>query len=1116
MKSIQKIYNYDDNKFEFSILEEFIVEFESIYENFPLLPTIIRQMLQTNQDQRFDFKKILKALPLWEDIEIQFFQETKLMKGLPRRNGFKARVGQNLEQKKNHSRNSSNISPIKNMIYSDEQSLQNQLNLKSVSKMESKRQITNGEYLSSNVSTSSRIDRGRRDSRVKRNEARSREVSQNPLNKIINSRMIKEESVKRSSRARQESMRSVSSYSNGVYFTNTTNRSNNAPNQYMKIESMDSLQKFIIEKEKTPKDSFNGDYSYQNLDYSPQKNTSRQSWKHFENRPSKNSFNRNIKIEDINNNIIRTNQSNNDQVPNNEIHSHQPKYLNPRSSHNSNTRGRQFPGSHERENRTPDPPTQSRRGTSSIKNKLGTTPRNDSRNNSRNIFDPWVYKNRGHPVKRLKARSSYDPLIRRTHSNLENTIVSRKTTGHYNNIDFISRNNNRSSWNEFSANNHQIYNQVLNYNNSRECQKEGYVSNNPLYKRMLSSKTLKIPEKISNTQKVKKNSFGSKIINNIGAVFGLQNKNKYKVSSNHNNVAEWKDLKYQDIMKRRENENFWKQEQPSSKENLTQRVSILSCKESEMDKTPIRSSNLDFIGEFDEQSQKYVNVSKPSHQRKVNNCQQIIQTGPKKPLKAPSIDNSNHFKRNPGRLVIQVGNNKRKSSLSRIRIRARDNSTHQAPSKNIRINRSALKNVRKDDQSVFDRTMKSNISYSQPGNDTSYVSSRSKVSKKKIIKIFHEEPKSTSEVSEIRFMLEDKLNLLMSTQTANKPPTDNQISVVETENSILHFNIKEPNLLSMKNSANDESNNNRRGRSSSVFSYIKQKDKKLKPENNISRVSSYSKRKNKLKEKSFSGKRRKRGSSVKLNYKQVIRNKSKLKKPPLRRNSEKRNNLKISHEKLQKKENQIRLNLVSRRKLEHLSDYHDKKSSRSKLSSRRENNQLKSDNVHSIEFEIAGVGSVLSEDSVICDISSFKDMEQTLKKKPEFLPQNTNLHKQNYHIDRDYNPVKYETANNRTMKPHQDNYLAYNSQTNHSNYAHYNSYKAKRNSYRANKLRHLQSSKEMISFDKEGRLPGENLLSQKENLLDRNSIVEQNVKKENSDRFRIALQDFMDQRFFNS
>ena len=84
MKSIQSVYNYDSSKFETGKLDSFLSQLDDIYQSFPLLPMIIRQMLIIDQTTRFSFKKIKKALPDWEELAIQFAREPELERSIIR------------------------------------------------------------------------------------------------------------------------------------------------------------------------------------------------------------------------------------------------------------------------------------------------------------------------------------------------------------------------------------------------------------------------------------------------------------------------------------------------------------------------------------------------------------------------------------------------------------------------------------------------------------------------------------------------------------------------------------------------------------------------------------------------------------------------------------------------------------------------------------------------------------------------------------------------------------------------------------------------------------------------------------------------------------------------
>lgn len=83
LKSIQDLYNYKTSRFESTLLESMLTDFSTLYQSFPLLPLILRQMLIPDQTKRFSFKKIKKALPSFSELEIQFQREPNLMEDFP-------------------------------------------------------------------------------------------------------------------------------------------------------------------------------------------------------------------------------------------------------------------------------------------------------------------------------------------------------------------------------------------------------------------------------------------------------------------------------------------------------------------------------------------------------------------------------------------------------------------------------------------------------------------------------------------------------------------------------------------------------------------------------------------------------------------------------------------------------------------------------------------------------------------------------------------------------------------------------------------------------------------------------------------------------------------------
>ena len=276
----------------------------------------------------------------------------------------------------------------------------------------------------------------------------------------------------------------------------------------------------------------------------------------------------------------------------------------------------------------------------------------------------------------------------------------------------------------------------------------------------------------------------------------------------------------------------------------------------------------------------------------------------------------------------------------------------------------------------------------------------------------------------------------------------------------------------------------REERSSSVFSNLKKKKVTNENEQNNSRVSSYSKRKNRFHEKSSEKKPRK-SSKIKIKYSKLIKPIKRLRLPPLKPKSINKENLKINPipYKFEKNRNVIGL---------------------SPLSSRRSNRKLRSDRASSIQFKITnsniGDVSIESQDSVICDISSFKDLD----------PYN------NEHHNKKYNSVNM--TDNKVMNENNTKYtesrVRYDTEnTNHTRKLKFSKKLDRLNmddfsSKKSNRIeeKKMSSRNEMFLFDTNGKLVREELFG---NIQ---SGTSESDWGRNSKKFMNALEKFLKQK----
>lgn len=110
LSSIQNIYDYENNQFREDHLTEHIYKFESFYGRFPLLISILKQMLQIEDSQRFDFERIQKALIEWDELENSFFIEEQFCTPIFEQTDFQPRINFGNNDLQQHQKRTSNIS----------------------------------------------------------------------------------------------------------------------------------------------------------------------------------------------------------------------------------------------------------------------------------------------------------------------------------------------------------------------------------------------------------------------------------------------------------------------------------------------------------------------------------------------------------------------------------------------------------------------------------------------------------------------------------------------------------------------------------------------------------------------------------------------------------------------------------------------------------------------------------------------------------------------------------------------------------------------------------------------------------------------------------------------
>lgn len=311
-----------------------------------------------------------------------------------------------------------------------------------------------------------------------------------------------------------------------------------------------------------------------------------------------------------------------------------------------------------------------------------------------------------------------------------------------------------------------------------------------------------------------------------------------------------------------------------------------------------------------------------------------------------------------------------------------------------------------------------------------------------------------------------------------------------------------------------------RNRGSSVFSQKKDKEDISK---NLSRISSHSKRKNRLRERSESKESRKRKSNIKIHYQKIIPNRSRISRPPIKRkgmglkirnNGENKENRKSNSVMriLAKElgEGNTGLKLSSRTKNNTFANKktYVRKGSESRkeimrsVTSRDRAGKLKSDCISSIQMKIAGgrdshKSKIISEDSIVCDISSFRENDTRSANRISNGPGR-------YAISKSI-PNKGKMAPSRIQKGRLSVKKSFKNSSIKQNRVFQD--------IRLGKTEMLSSrATGLFKFDTRGKLIGEDLLQSKMSLDSEKVSGIHNFQ--NARKFQQALQQFVDQGLF--
>ena len=118
LESVQKIYDFQNSKFDYAALETYQAQFEETYSDYPLLVSIVNQMLITDQEFRPNFQKLQKALPKFESLEPELVNKPSMYNSKFKKTGFGAKVD-GAPPPRNRSPRSSNISLLRNALESE-------------------------------------------------------------------------------------------------------------------------------------------------------------------------------------------------------------------------------------------------------------------------------------------------------------------------------------------------------------------------------------------------------------------------------------------------------------------------------------------------------------------------------------------------------------------------------------------------------------------------------------------------------------------------------------------------------------------------------------------------------------------------------------------------------------------------------------------------------------------------------------------------------------------------------------------------------------------------------------------------------------------------------------
>ena len=120
LSKIQDIYDFEKSAFNFEGLNNYLNDFERIYSEYPLLVSIVRQMLITDQESRPSFTRLKKALPSWESIEPELINKPSMFESKFKKNGFAVKMKNQGFGGHKIATDSSKVSMLRNALESSE------------------------------------------------------------------------------------------------------------------------------------------------------------------------------------------------------------------------------------------------------------------------------------------------------------------------------------------------------------------------------------------------------------------------------------------------------------------------------------------------------------------------------------------------------------------------------------------------------------------------------------------------------------------------------------------------------------------------------------------------------------------------------------------------------------------------------------------------------------------------------------------------------------------------------------------------------------------------------------------------------------------------------------